>query len=207
MDIDTQSPTRHQRRRQQTRRRLQQAMLALVVEKGYDAVTIQDITDRADLGRGTFYIHFRDKEEVLWSTIQDVIRVTETEAHQQFFAAPPPGAEYYGYLRIFNHVEQHQDLYRVILGNKGSSLLANRVHEYMVANMLNDIDRYGVYADFTLPPEIAAQTVIGALLSLAIWWLETPNQYSPEQMAAMLYEALHHRKPPEKTRPQNFPPK
>ena len=48
------------------------------MEKGYEAVTIQDITDRADLGRGTFYIHFKDKEEAIWSAIEDGLRAVKT---------------------------------------------------------------------------------------------------------------------------------
>ncbi|MBN1317925.1 MAG: TetR family transcriptional regulator C-terminal domain-containing protein [Anaerolineales bacterium] len=93
-------------------------------------------------------------------------------------------------------------MYRVILGNKGSSLMTDRVQQYMVANMLDDISRYGIYADMELPPEVIAQIVVGALLGLAVWWLETPDQYSVDQMAAMLYEALHHRKPPTAQNPK-----
>ncbi|MCJ7529956.1 MAG: TetR/AcrR family transcriptional regulator, partial [Anaerolineales bacterium] len=62
--MDTLSHTRHERRRLQTRKLLIQTTLQLVLEKGYDAISIQDITERADLGRGTFYLHFKDKEEV-----------------------------------------------------------------------------------------------------------------------------------------------
>jgi len=75
-------------------------------------------------------------------------------------------------------------------------MLAKRVLAYMVSNMLSDMRQHGVYADFTSPPEIAAQIVIGALLSLAIWWLETPNSYSVEQIAAMFYKSIHHQQPP-----------
>ena len=57
--------SRHERRRLQTRRLLMQTTLQLVLEKGFGGVSIQDITDRADLGRGTFYIHFKDKDEVV----------------------------------------------------------------------------------------------------------------------------------------------
>ncbi len=60
------SASRHARRRAQTRNLLVQSALALVLERGYEATTIQDITERADLGRGTFYIHFKDKEEAVW---------------------------------------------------------------------------------------------------------------------------------------------
>jgi len=76
-------PSRHERRRLQTRQRLIQTALQLVLEKGYNAISIQDITDRADLGRGTFYIHFKDKEDVVWAAFRDLYQALEQEAHQR----------------------------------------------------------------------------------------------------------------------------
>ena len=94
-------------------------------------------------------------------------------------------------------MERNQDIYRVILGNKGSTEMLHRVHKYMVAETLRDMANFQLYSDLNLPPEIAAQLVIGALLSLATWWLETPNDYTAQQLAALLYQTLHHRQPPE----------
>lgn len=194
--MDTPPLTRRQRHRQRTLKQLQTALIELILEKGYDAVSIQDITDRADLARATFYLHARDKDELLWLLIADMIHTTEQEVEQKFSGPIPPQAEYYGYWNIFNHIEQNRDIYRVILGSRGSSQMAHRVHEYMVAETVKDIERLGIYADFQVPPEVAAQIIVGSILSLAIWWLEMPNNYTPQQMAGMLYEALHHRKPP-----------
>lgn len=196
LKMDTKPLTRHQRHRQQTRQKLLSALLELSLEKGYDNVSIQDITDRADLARATFYIHARDKEDLMWTWIQEVIHVTEQEVEQRYHGVPPPQAEYYGYLNIFGHIDRNRDTYRLVLGSKGSAQMADRVHQYLVGETVRDIRQVGIYTDFTQPPEVAAQIIVGAILSLAIWWLETPNPYIVEQMAAMLYEALHQRKPP-----------
>lgn len=194
--MNTHPLTRHQRHRQRTRKQLQSALMELIMEKGYDTVSIQDITDRADLARATFYLHARDKDELLWSVIEDMIHSTEEEVSRNFNGPLPTGAEYYGYWNIFKHIEKQQEIYRVILGSKGSSLMAHRVHEYMVAETLKDIQRLGIYSDFHTPVEITAQVIIGSILSLAIWWLETPNDYTPQQMGKMAYKALHHKNPP-----------
>ena len=61
------------RRVRRTRHALENALISLILEKGYDAVTIEEITDRADLGRTTFYLHFRDKEELLMNAIDTMI--------------------------------------------------------------------------------------------------------------------------------------
>ena len=89
--MDTPQPSRHERRRLQTRKQLIETTMQLVLEKGYDAISIQDITDRADLGRGTFYIHFKDKEEIVWIVFQELFRTLEQDAHKQLDRnAPPP---------------------------------------------------------------------------------------------------------------------
>jgi len=194
--MDTPPLTRHQRHRLRTLKQLQTALVEQILEKGYDAISIQDITDRADLARATFYLHAKDKDELLWSLIADMIHATEDEVAKKFSGPIPPQAEYYGYWNIFSHIEQNRDIYRVILGSRGSSQMAHRVHEYMVAETVKDIERIGIYADIHVPVEVSAQIIVGSILSLAIWWLERPNDYTPQQMAGMLYEALHHSNPP-----------
>ena len=71
------------RRGRRTRRQLKEALFALILEKGYDAVTIEDITGRADLGRTTFYLHYRDKEELLLEAIDSI-------ANDLIARLPPP---------------------------------------------------------------------------------------------------------------------
>jgi AcrR family transcriptional regulator len=193
--MNTKALNRHQRRRLRTRKQLQTALLALILEKGYDEVSIQDITDRADLARATFYIHFKDKEDLLWSVIEDVIHKTEEEILRDFDGVIPPQAEYFAFRNIFEHVEQNRDTYRVILGSKGSSEIYHRVHKYMVEETLQDMENFHVYTGLKQPAQIKAQIIVGSIVSLAIWWLETPNEYTAEQMAAMLYETLFHQAP------------
>lgn len=142
--MDTSPPlSRHTRRRLQTRQRLIQTTLKLVLEKGYDAISIQDITDMADLGRGTFYIHFKDKEEVVWTAFQEMFKVMEQEAHKQLDRRMPQ-VEYFGLLNIFRHAQTNRDLYRVMLGGQGSAMLTARVQDFL-ANVFR--------ADIRLAPE------------------------------------------------------
>jgi AcrR family transcriptional regulator len=58
------------RRVQRTRRLLHKAFMSLILEKKYESITVQEILDRADVGRSTFYMHFRDKDELLVSGFQ-----------------------------------------------------------------------------------------------------------------------------------------
>ena len=60
------------RRTQRTRKALQEALISLMFEKSYDAILIQEILDRANIGRSTFYTHFRDKDELLVEGLQNL---------------------------------------------------------------------------------------------------------------------------------------
>ncbi len=195
--MDTPRLSRHERRRLQTRKLLIYTTLQLVLEKGYDAISIQDITDQADLGRGTFYIHFKDKEEVVWTAFRDLFQELEQEAHKQLDRRLPQ-VEYYGLVNIFRHAEKNQDLYRVMFGGQGSAMLTARAQNFLVNVFLDDIRNAPEppEVNFNIPEEIEAQILTGIISRLLTWWLETPNSYTVEQMAAMTYEALYRKAPP-----------
>ncbi len=189
--------SRHERRRQQTRKSLIEATVQLVLEKGYETVTIQDITDRADLGRGTFYIHFKDKEDVLWTAIQNLINEMEAEAHRQFQGKLPKQVEYYGLLNIFRHAEKNRDLYRVVLGGQGSAVLTERVQDLMADVFRRDIENPALRdPKAQVPGEVITQMMTGLITRLMGWWLKAGNNYSTEQMAAMTYRVLYRKDPP-----------
>jgi AcrR family transcriptional regulator len=197
--MDKNQPSRHNRRRQHTRKQLIESAVQLVLEKGYEAVTILDITNRADLGRGTFYIHFKDKEEVVWSAIEDDLRATEEDAHRTYQGGIPPQPEYYAYLNIFRHAEQNRNLYQVMLGGQGSAGMTARVQNHLASELQRDLTvlPVDVYREFRVPIDILAQVITGAIIQLVRWWLETPNKHSVEDMAGLLYTSLHHKAPPE----------
>jgi len=170
--------------------------MSLLLERGYEAVSVQEITDRADLGRGTFYLHFKDKEDIVWSMIREGFEEVDRNARDRFAREIPPQPEYYGYLNIFQHAEKNRDLYRVMLGGLGSGALTAQASDFLADEVERDSAFAPVFADTRLPKEVVGQIVAGAVIRLVLWWLETPNPYTPEQMAGMLYQALHHRAPP-----------
>ena len=188
--------SRHGRRRLQTRHLLMQTTMQLVLEKGFASVSIQDITDRADLGRGTFYIHFKDKDEVVWTAFQELFQGLEQQAHAQLDRRMPQ-VEYYGLANIFQHADRNRDLYKVMFGGQGSAILTGRAQDFLANAFLDDIRQAPApEVDFNVPHEIEAQLLAGVISRLLYWWLATPNKYSPEQMAAMTYEALYRKAPP-----------
>ncbi|MEE4194656.1 MAG: TetR/AcrR family transcriptional regulator [Anaerolineae bacterium] len=189
--MEARSLNRHQRRKIRTRKQLEQAAKELVIEKGYDDVTIQDIVDRADLGRGTFYLHFQDKEEAIWSLIEREIHEEKVLVHH--FATEQPGVVTLqaAFANIFRHADQHRDLYTVMLGSKGSSALTNRVQDWLADDFYQEIEHFSLTQNHkSVPLNIVAQIITGALTRLIMWWLNTDNPYSADQMAALFYQSL-----------------
>jgi hypothetical protein len=101
-------------------------------------------------------------------------------------------------LNIYRHASQHRDLYRVLFGGQGSARLAARAQDYLAKAFSRDIRNSArpPEVDFHLPEEFEAQFLVGLLSRLLYWWLETPQQYTPEQMASMTYIALYRKAPP-----------
>lgn len=195
--MDNPPLTRHQKRRLQTRQLLIETTLQLILERGFDTITVQDVTDRADLGRGTFYIHFKDKEEVVWAMFREVMLDLEREAHASMDRNRPQ-YEYYGFRLIFRHAADHRDLYRIMLGEKGSPALTARVQDQLAASLLRDIHTAAnpPEPNFNLPEELEAQILTGALVRLLTWWLGNENDYSADTMAGILYSAFYRQHPP-----------
>lgn len=185
------SMSRHQRNRLRTRRQLEQAVFNLLREKDFDSITIQDIVDTADLGRGTFYLHFKDKEEAVWSLIEHGLRETDLLAHMAFEQDPASVTFETAIQNMFHYVDQNKILFQIMLGSKGNATVIQRVQDWLANDLIqeaNTLKRDQIIAGVSI--EIAAQLITGAITRMAIWWLENPNPYTADEMAAMTFLAL-----------------
>lgn len=121
---------RNDRRVLRTRKLLRESILALVLEKGYDDISIQDITDRANLGRATFYLHYREKDDLL----ADLIR----QFMEEFIASGPQNSSDKSYVRdirsvqrLFEYIETRYDVYRILLIGKGFVVATRQLHRLL----------------------------------------------------------------------------
>ncbi|MEZ4671957.1 MAG: TetR/AcrR family transcriptional regulator [Anaerolineae bacterium] len=197
--MNTSPVNRFEKRKQRTRDQLKQAAIALILEHGYDSVQVQDITDRADLGRGTFYIHFSDKEDVVWRAVRDDFDALDTSLEMQFGQLPSPRYEYAVWLRMFEYASVHRDLFTTLLAGSGSARLTERIQQYFADRMERLIQDGQCLPQFKLPPRFVAEFTSGALIRMFIWWLNNPNDYTPQQMAAQYFEMVFHFPPPQES--------
>lgn len=176
---------RPDRRKQRTRAMLRDSLIALILEKGYDAVTVQDITDHANLSRAAFYLHYRDKDELFVASQEEMFDdlVKNLSAVTDDFLMPDgttPG------LSAFHHADQHRDLYKAMLKGQGITGITRRIREYLVDVLRERIEKRLLSAP--LPIEVIAHHVTGSLLALITWWIETDAAYTAEEMAVMFHK-------------------
>jgi len=178
---------RADRRSRRTRRLIAEALIALMVEGRYDRITVREIIDRADVGRSTFYAHYRDKEDVLTSEFERVLALL----HERL---DPDGAgdqQLLPSLGLFRHVQEQRHLYHALVRGHGVDVLYETGHRYLSTRVERQFAAVvtGGRAP-TVPPPILADYVAGAFLSLLRWWLEYERPYSPEQMHAIFQQLV-----------------
>ena len=172
------------RRSQRTYHLVNTAMMALLTEKLYDTITVQDILDRADIGRSTFYAHYYDKEDVLASITEQMLDLF-SQSMQQAEAGPEllPGLE------LFRHAKQmHQQLHILLKGQSGEVLLKTTqalLSKNIEQNLASTLSEK---RSLSVPLEVISQYLAGAFLNLLKWWLESEMPYSPEWMDEMFQQ-------------------
>jgi len=169
---------KNDRRSQRTRQALGEAFIELMMEKGYEAVTIKDIIDRANVGRSTFYAHYADKDELFASQFDRMIEMLIQHTPQEVSADNP----FFPSLGLFQHVQQQWKLYKIL------SWESNFLHIQHLQKSISERVEQRLLASgrtFEAPVPILANFLAGSLLSLLKWWLDNKMMYSPEQMDEM----------------------
>ncbi len=173
------------RRIRRTQNLLAKALIEVTLEKGYDAVTVRDITDRADVGYATFYRHYQDKDALL----EDVLEVVLNELIDLFFPDPTgmgDNIENLGNV-LFCYVRDNFEIIRVLLSSRYTSEIGKRMLEGGTRKML---ERTVPQPESPVPPEIAAKHLVASTINLIEWWLEDGMRLSPEQMGEIYYELI-----------------
>lgn len=174
------------RRVQRTRKLLRESLMGLILEEGYDAISIQDITDKANLGRATFYLHFKDKDELLLD-VMDQFMSEFIENVPQFSQNQWRLEDTKALAKLFDFAADHYDLYRILIIGSGGIKASRQLHQIIAKNIevciQKEIDDLG--AEPVLPAHFIANHFAGSLLATIYWWLDQDLPYSVEEMAEL----------------------
>lgn len=191
--------TKTDRRILRTRQALRQTLMDLIREKGYEAVSVEEIVQRADVARATFYLHYHDKEDLLLDEFSQLAQERVRILAQVPFSVwnlDPDGKSLSNeqkpstpFLMIFQHVADNTELYRILLKNQNSNRLSERIRQ-IVTQAINEFVQAKVKNDpiplfMEVPVDLLAAYFNGALVSSIDWWLENMDTYSVEEMTRM----------------------
>ena len=162
------------RRSQRTRQLLSDALVELIQEKDYGAITVSDIIERANVGRSTFYAHYRDKDDLFVGEMDRVIEVLSQHI---------PGQNempYFPSLGLFRHVGEEYELYKALVWTPGIDVLIKHLQKSISQRIERGLEESG--GNYEVPIPILSNLIAGSYLTLLKWWLENKRIYSPEQM-------------------------
>jgi AcrR family transcriptional regulator len=166
---------KNDRRSQRTRQALSEALVELIQEKDYSTITVNDIIERANVGRSTFYAHYQDKDALLLYQMDQVIEVLSQDSSQ------PNEFPYFPSLGFLRHVGgEHYELYKALVWSPGMDLIIIHLQKSLSQRVEQGLQNSG--RDFEVPLPLLANFVTGSFLNLLKWWLENKRIHSPEQM-------------------------
>ena len=168
-----------------TRDALGDALLALMQEKSFESITVQEILERAGIGRSTFYSHYSDKDDLFLSDLEDFLELMST----LLVNAPETSNRVLPVREFFHHVAEMRHMHTLLVSS-------GKMHEFIdlgQGHFARAIERR--LAELPATSEMAAfrrtaiaQSYAGAFFSLLSWWLAQAAPPSPTEMDNMFHQ-------------------
>jgi len=162
--------------------------MSLILERKYEAITVQEILDRADVGRSTFYLHFRGKDDLLFNGFQYLQSFLESAGAG---SRTPAANSYEGIigfsLPMFEHALEYRRVNRALLGSGGEAVVRRRIHAILSGIVSRELKRElqsRKHADIPVRPELLAHFLVSTYVSVLSWWLNSKNPVAPKDIDA-----------------------
>ena len=170
------------RRVQKTQTLLRQALLSLLAEKPYDAIVVEEILDRANVGRSTFYMHFRDKDDLLVTGIDDMIGAVESPT--PVFSGKPYNALLWFSLPVFEHHHRHAHAWGDRIGARGRAILHEHLRQVLAKRIGGVVkkDLRGTRNVGQIPVDLLSEYVASTFVLVLNWWLDCRMPMPPKQI-------------------------
>ncbi len=178
------------RRAVRTRRALNDALISLILEKRYDAITVQHVIDRANVGRSTFYAHYRDKEDLLRSSFEEFLGVFGSHMNWKNLK----DGRTVPVLELFSHLQDFHNFYKALDRSRKTDLLYKIGPGHLARSIEQSLTAWlslqGNQRQLAVPLPVLSHYLASALLSMLKWWLEKEMPYSPARMDEMFHELV-----------------
>jgi len=172
------------RRSARTRLALRGALIELIGERGWDEVAVQDVCERANIGRSTFYSHFPNKDALLLGALEDlrvelVRRARMPPGPDRDAARAEPGFRFA--LGLVEHAHEQRKVFRKLIGRRSGHVVQQRFREMVIRMVTDELPA----STGTLPRAAAARWIGAAFVELLAWWTEQRSPMSPVELAAL----------------------
>lgn len=181
------SRTKPDRRIARTEHSLHRALNTLILKKGYEATTIKDIVDQANVGRSTFYAHHGGKEGLMLSGLQHLRTALLTQQHDTSGTQRGNRATALGFSRVFfEHVHEYRDVLQAILATDSRSLVMGKIQRLLAEIVRQNLNEaQPEERSNEVPRDAMIQFTVDALISVLLWWFERSPKSPPADVDAI----------------------
>lgn len=170
------------RRVERTRQLLEAALLALIKEKGFDAISVQDIIDRANVGRATFYAHYDNKLDLLASGFEGLEADLKRQQGDRRSHIGNADERLFSFSHaLLAHAYRHREVFPAMVSKGGGAVVQHVLRNLLLQLVRDDVKTMALQENkHPVPPEAVAQFIAGGLFGLLMWWLNGKMQLSVE---------------------------
>ena len=177
------------RRVERTRKLIQEALVSLILEKRYDKITVQEIIDKANVGRSTFYAHFQDKEDLLASNFANYTAQWDERQDEPEHAPGNESPHILHSLEFFLHANEAYEFHQAMFEGGGAEVMIETGRQHMMADVQNHLmQMLGEDEKLAIPLPVITNFLAGGLLSVMVWWLKEKRPYPPEEINEMFQQ-------------------
>lgn len=177
------------RRVQRTREVLQSSLIDLMSERSYDAITIQDIVDRANIGRTTFYLHYNSKDELFLSCHEAMVRefrvgLLHPLSKEELLSPEIPT----GLRMAYRHLEEARLRLHSVFQGKDSLILLRQLRDWNAQQIESNLRAAFAEAESSVPLDVLSNYLAGSQIALLQWWLEKRRPHTLEELGQRLHQ-------------------
>ena len=175
------------RRVGRTTKALHHALISLILKKTYEAITIQEICEAANVGRSTFYAHYTSKDDLHQRGIENLRKVlTDGPGDAPIDNSDTRGRGLSFSRRLFEHAQDRKDLFRALAGNRGGVVTLAAIRRIISDVVRNELaETAGKNPADNMPRELIVQFIVGACMAVLTWWLDKGAKLPPAKIDAM----------------------
>ena len=177
------------RREHKTLQALHRALMSLLLRKKYEAITIQEIIDTANVGRSTFYAHFSNKDE-LWRSgfkqLEAKLRETQSKPDPRNLKGGDLGFS----LVMFEHAREYRNVFRALVGRRAGAMAITQIRRVLTEIVQDDAGSKGIVEG--IPQELAVRFIVDTFVNVLRWWLDQEPRLSPVKADLLFRRLVQH---------------